>query len=53
MTRAQMGKVKLQGSDLRGAILDGIDFKSLDIKGVRLDMTQAVAFARAYGAKID
>jgi fluoroquinolone resistance protein len=45
--------VKLHGADLRGALLDGIDFKALDIKGARLDITQAVLLARSFGAKID
>jgi fluoroquinolone resistance protein len=33
-----------------GAIVDGIDLKSLDLKGVTLDITQAVALARTHGA---
>ena len=52
LTRARLGNALLKGADLRGAVLGGIDFKSLDMKDVRIDVIQAVDFARSYGAKI-
>ncbi len=33
-----------------GANLEGVDLKSLDLRGVRVDITQAAAVARAHGA---
>ncbi len=51
--RCRLSKAQLKGTDLRGANLDGIDFKSLDVNGARMDISQAVAFLRSYGAKVE
>lgn len=53
LTGAQLGKAKLMGADLRGAVIDRIDFREFELKNVRLDITQAIAVARCYGAKVD
>lgn len=53
LTRTNLTKTKLAGADLRGADMSGVNFKALDLAKVRIDMFQAVAFAKAYGAKID
>ncbi len=53
LTGAQLGKVKLSGADLRGAVVDRVDFKAFDLKNVKLDIAQAVAVARCYGAKVN
>ena len=39
--------------DLRGAIVDGVDLASLDLRNVRLDIAQAVALARSLGALVE
>jgi hypothetical protein len=33
--------------------MDGVNFKDLDITGAKLDIEQAVAVARSYGAKVE
>lgn len=53
LTGAQLGKVKLSGADLRGATVNRIDFKTFNLKNVRLDTAQAIAVAQSYGAKIN
>lgn len=32
---------------------EGIDWRSIDVAGVRLDLTQAMAFAAAHGIRLD
>jgi hypothetical protein len=43
----------LKDADLSGARTEGIDWRSIDVTGVRLDLTQAMAFAAAYGIRLD
>lgn len=33
--------------------MDGVDFKSFDVKGAKMDTAQAIVFLRAYGAKVE
>ncbi|WP_187386135.1 hypothetical protein [Paenibacillus tuaregi] len=40
------------GADLRGASLEGIDFKSFSVTGVKMDSGQCVLLTRSYGAKV-
>jgi uncharacterized protein YjbI with pentapeptide repeats len=58
LSRAQLRHARLQttllrGADLRGADTDGINWRGFDLDGVRVDVVQAVAFARAHGALVD
>lgn len=52
MSRVQLSQCKFKGADMREAIVEGIDLKSLDLQGVRMDMEQAVLLARSFGAKV-
>jgi uncharacterized protein YjbI with pentapeptide repeats len=57
LTRADLRHARLQGAELRGANLrgaetDGINWRALDLDGVRLDLAQAVQFARAHGVLV-
>jgi uncharacterized protein YjbI with pentapeptide repeats len=57
LTRADLRHARLQstllrGADLRGADTDGINWRGFDPTGVRLDVLQAVLFARAHGALV-
>lgn len=52
LTKANLAQAILTGADLRDAVIDGIDFKSFDLKGVRLDVAQAIQVARTYGAEV-
>jgi uncharacterized protein YjbI with pentapeptide repeats len=49
---ARVQGAKLRGADLRGAETDGINWRAPDLDGVRLDLGQAVQFARAHGALV-
>ncbi|GIP23282.1 hypothetical protein [Paenibacillus sp. J22TS3] len=40
------------GADLRGASLEGFDFKSFSVTGVKKDSGQCVLLARSYGPKV-
>jgi uncharacterized protein YjbI with pentapeptide repeats len=53
LTSARVQHAKLRGADLRGASTGGVDFRQLDLKGVRLDVLQAVQVARTYGALVE
>lgn len=49
LNHANLAQAKLTGIDLRGAILTGIDLSVLDLKKAKLDMGQAILFARSHG----
>jgi len=58
LTRADLRHARLQttllrGADLRGADTEGVNWRGFDPTGVRLDVLQAVSFARAHGALVD
>jgi fluoroquinolone resistance protein len=42
----------LEGADLRGANVEGLDLSALGLRGVRLDVGQAVALAHSLGASV-
>ena len=48
-----MTGVTFQVTDLRGATLDGIDLKSLNLKGAQIDLGQAVQLAKSQGAIVE
>jgi uncharacterized protein YjbI with pentapeptide repeats len=52
LVNARLQGAKLRGSDLRGAITDGVNWRALDLTGVRIDLGQAARFAVAHGALI-
>jgi uncharacterized protein YjbI with pentapeptide repeats len=52
LDRARLQSTKLRGADLRGASMDEINWRAFELTGVRLDLVQAVQFARAHGALI-
>ena len=52
LSHAILIQAKMNGADMREANVDGVDFKSFSFKGVHLDMSQAIAVARCYGAVI-
>lgn len=41
------------GADLRGATVDAINWTTVDLTDVQIDMAQALAVAMSYGAQID
>ena len=49
---ARLQDTLLRGADLRGAATDGINWRGFDPTGARLDVVQAVSFARAHGALV-
>ena len=53
LTRARLDEAKLDGVDLRGAILDGVDLTRFAPMGVRIDSGQAILLARALGAVVE
>jgi len=53
LSHANLAKARLDRTDLRGANLDGVDFRAFTLQNTRLDLAQAIAFARTYGARID
>jgi uncharacterized protein YjbI with pentapeptide repeats len=57
LTHADLDRVRLQGTrlrgaDLRGASMDEVNWRSFELTGVRVDLVQAVQFARAHGALV-
>jgi uncharacterized protein YjbI with pentapeptide repeats len=52
LDHARLQGTKLRGADLRGASADAVNWRALDLTGVRLDLVQAVQFARAHGALV-
>ena len=52
LDRARLQTTKLRGADLRGASMDGVNWRGFEVTGVRLDLVQAVQFARAHGALV-
>jgi uncharacterized protein YjbI with pentapeptide repeats len=52
LDRARLQNAKLRGADLRGASTDEVNWQSFELTGVRIDVVQAVQFARAHGALV-
>ena len=52
LDRARLQGAKLRGADLRGASTEELDWRSFELAGVRIDVAQAVQFARAHGARV-
>jgi uncharacterized protein YjbI with pentapeptide repeats len=52
LDRARLQGVKLRGADLRGASTEAVNWRAFEPAGARLDLVQAVQFARAHGALI-
>ena len=52
LRHARLQGTRLRGTDLRGAVTDGVNWRGFDATGVRLDLGQAVQFARAHGALV-
>jgi uncharacterized protein YjbI with pentapeptide repeats len=52
LSRARLQNAKLRGADLRGAATDEINWHAFELTDVRLDLVQAVQFARAHGARV-
>ncbi len=52
LDRARLQNAKLRGADLRGASMDEVNWRAFELTGVRLDLVQAVQFARAHGALV-
>ncbi len=44
-----LAHAKLQEADLRGASLEEVDLRNTELKGARLDLTQAIHFAQCFG----
>jgi fluoroquinolone resistance protein len=53
LRHARLQSTRLRGADLRGADTDAVNWRGFDLTGVRLDVGQAVAVARAHGALVD
>jgi len=51
--QADFAKAKLIGADLRGSTIDGMRVGPGELKGATIDPTQAVAFVRGLGIKVD
>jgi uncharacterized protein YjbI with pentapeptide repeats len=52
LRHARLQGTRLRGADLRGADTDGVNWRGFDPTRVRLDLVQAVLFARAHGALV-
>ena len=52
LDRARLQSTKLRGADLRGASMDEVNWRGFELTGVRIDLVQAVQFARAHGALV-
>ncbi|WP_026688895.1 pentapeptide repeat-containing protein [Alteribacter aurantiacus] len=53
LTRAKLMKANLKKADLREAVVDGINFKDLELNDTKLDWHQAIRVAESHGAKVD
>jgi uncharacterized protein YjbI with pentapeptide repeats len=53
LRHARLQGTLLRGADLRGAVTDGVNWRGFDPTGVRLDLGQAVQFARSHGAVVE
>lgn len=53
LTRANLAKANLMEADLRGANVDEVDFQDVRLRGVRLDVVQAIAIVQSLGARIE
>ncbi len=53
LRQADFAKAKLIGADLRGSKIDGMRIGPNELKGATIDPTQAVAFVRGMGIKVD
>jgi len=52
LRHARLQAAKLRGADLRGAQTEGVNWRALDLAGVRLDLSQALQFTSAHGALV-
>ena len=52
LDRSRLQGAKLRGADLRGASMEAVNWRAFEVTGVRLDLAQAVQFARAHGALV-
>ncbi len=53
LQQVDFSKAKLVGADLRGSKIDGMRVGPAELKGATIDPTQAVAFVRGMGIKVD
>ena len=53
LRHARLQHARLRGADLRGAQTDGVDWRTLDLAGVRLDLSQALQFTASHGALVE
>jgi len=53
LSMADFSKAKLVGADLRGSKIDGMRIGPNELRGATIDPTQAVAFVRGMGIKVD
>jgi uncharacterized protein YjbI with pentapeptide repeats len=53
LTSARVQHAKLRGADLRGASTGNVDWRQVELTGVRLDVLQAVQVARTFGALVE
>ncbi len=53
LSMADFSKAKLVGADLRGSKIDGMRIGPSELRGATIDPTQAVAFVRGMGIKVD
>jgi uncharacterized protein YjbI with pentapeptide repeats len=53
LRQADFARAKLVGADLRGSKIDGMRIGPNELKGATIDPTQAVAFVRGMGIRVD
>jgi len=53
LRQTDFAKARLGGADLRGSTIDGMRVGPSELKGATIDPTQAVAFVRGMGIKVD
>ena len=53
LSRANLSQARLRGANLRQTRVEGTDLRNVDLRGVKIDVPFAVAYAKALGAVLE